>query len=153
MITRIATYSSPAAAAREAQQQRRAALRSNRTHLLETTLAGFGALHHMDSARKVGFRVELFYVCVESPELALQRIRTRVASGGHHVPEPDVQRRFQRSQASLSAAISRSDEVRLYDNTNHEHPHREIAVMTSDVRWIAAELPGWAEAAISRNRP
>ena len=152
-IARTATFATPAAAAREALQQRRAALRSSRTHLLETTLAGFGALHHMDSAREVGFRVELYYVCVESPELALQRIRTRVASGGHHVPEPDVRRRFQRSQASLSAAISRSDEVRLYDNTNHEHPHREIAVMTSDVRWTAEELPGWAEAAISRNQP
>ena len=101
------------------------------------------------AAQEVGFRVELHCVCVESPELALHRIRTRVASGGHHVPEPDVRRRFVRSQASLPTAICRSDEVRLYDNTNPEHPHREIAVMAGDVKWTAEELPGWAEAAIA----
>ena len=34
---------------------------------------------------------------VLSPNLALERIKDRVASGGHDVPAPDVRRRFRRS--------------------------------------------------------
>ena len=96
-IARATASATPAAAAREALKRRQAALRAGRTHLLETTPAGSGVLHHMESARTTGLRIELHYVCVESPDLALHRIRTRVASGGHDLPETDVRRRFFRS--------------------------------------------------------
>ena len=61
-----------------------------------------------------------------------------------------MRRRFVRSQANLPAAIVRSDEVRLYDNTDPDRPHREVAVMTDGKRWAAEDLPGWAQAAIAR---
>ncbi len=151
-IARATASATPAAAAREALLRRRAALRTGRTHLLETTQAGTGAIRHMEAARAAGLRVELYYVCVESPEVALHRIRTRVAAGGHHVPETDVRRRFARSHANLPAAIGKSHEARLYDNTDPDGPHREAAVMM-DGMWRAAEdLPGWAEAAIAHTR-
>ena len=41
----------PGQAAREAVRRRRCALRANRTHLVETTLAGSGVLRHMAAAR------------------------------------------------------------------------------------------------------
>ncbi len=104
----------------------------------------------MEAARVAGYRIELHYVCLESPELALRRIRTRVASGGHGVPEADVRRRFVRSQANLPVAIAQSDAARLYDNTNPDRPHREVAVIVGTRWWPAAPLPGWAEAAINR---
>ena len=141
---------SPGQAAREARRRRRVALRAGRTHLVETTLAGSGVLRHMDDARADGHRVELHYVSVDSPDLALARIRTRVASGGHDVPETDVRRRFARSQANLPAAIARADETRLYDNTNPDRPHREVAVIAGDALWTAERLAGWAAAVIAR---
>ena len=80
-IARAMAADIPGQAAREAVRRRRAALRAGRTHLLETTLAGSGVLRHMDDARSHGYRIELHYVSVDSPDLALDRIRTRVASG------------------------------------------------------------------------
>ena len=151
-IARATAFATPATAAREALLRRQTALNAGRTHLLETTLAGSGIFHHMEAARAAGFRVELYYVCVETPDLALDRIRTRVAAGGHHVPEADVRRRFRRSQANLPAAIARPDEARLYDNTDPDRPHREVAVMMDGMRWAVEDLPGWAEAAIARTR-
>ncbi len=139
----------PGQAAREALR-RRAALRAGRTHLVETTLAGSGVLRHMDEARADGDRIELHYVSVDSPDLALDRIRTRVASGGHDVPEQDALRRFSRSRANLPAAIARAHETRLYDNTNPDRPHREVAVFKRAAWWTAERLPGWAAAAIAR---
>ena len=96
---------------------------------METTLAGFGVLRLMEAARATGYRIELHYVCVDSPNQALYRIRNRVALGGHDVPAPDVRRRFARSLAHLPAAIARSDEARLYDNTDSDRPYREVALL------------------------
>ena len=93
--------------------------------------------------------IELYYVSVDSPDLALDRIRTRVASGGHDVPEPDVRRRFTRSRANLPAAIARTHETRLYDNTNPDRPHREVAVFEGTSWWTVERLPGWAAAVIA----
>ena len=138
-----------AQAAREAVRHRRAALVAGRTHLVETTLAGAGTLRHMEAARMDGYRVELHYVSLDSPDQALLRIRTRVAQGGHDVPEPDVRRRFVRSLRNLPIAIARSDEARLYDNTDHVHPHREVAILRADTQWTAQPLPVWVTAAIA----
>ena len=137
-------------AGRKAITRRQKALRIGSSHLLETTLSGTGVLRHMEAARTAGFRIELLYVCVKSPDLPIDRIRTRVASGGHYVPEADVRRRFFRSLDNLPVAIARSDEARLYDNTDHNHPHREIATMVGTNWWTAECLPVWAETAITQ---
>ena len=149
-IARNMASDTPIQAGREAVRQRRAALASGRTHLVETTLSGNGPLRLMDAARTVGYRIELHYVCVCAPELAIDRIRNRVALGGHDVPEWDVRRRYARSLAHLPAAIARSDEARLYDNSDHDRPHREVAIFTAELRWTAELLPDWASAALSR---
>ena len=104
----------------------------------------------MATARTAGYRIELHYVCVNAPELAIDRIRNRVALGGHDVPERDVKRRYARSLARLPAAIARSDEARLYDNSDPDMPHREVAIFTAELRWTAEQLPDWASAALSR---
>ena len=82
--------------------------------------------------------------------MAISRIQTRVASGGHYVAEADVRRRFLRSLDNLPVAIARSDEARLYDNTDHNHPHREIATMGGANWWTSESLPVWAETAITQ---
>lgn len=81
-------------AAREALRRRQAALAEGRTHLVETTLAGSGVLRHMSAARRQGYRIILHYVSVASPDKALDRIRNRVALGGHDIPEADARRRL-----------------------------------------------------------
>ena len=147
-IARAMTPGTPAQAAREALRERRAALRACRTHLVETTLAGSGILRLMEAARTADFRIELHYVCVDSPEQALNRIRTRVALGGHDVPEPDARRRFARSLAHLPAAIARSDEARLYDNSDPDRPDREVTILLGANWWTGERLPDWAAAAL-----
>ena len=103
----IARGMSPGRGAREALRRRRAAVDAGRALVVETTLAGHGTIRAMGAARTVGYRIELHYVSLDSPDRALDRIRTRVARGGHDVPEPDVRRRFARSLANLPAAIAR----------------------------------------------
>jgi predicted ABC-type ATPase len=46
--------------------------------------------------RAAGYHVKLIFLELPSVELALARIRARVAQGGHNVPEDVVRRRFGR---------------------------------------------------------
>jgi len=140
----------PGQAAREALRRRRVAIAAGRTHLVETTLAGSGILRHMTAARQAGYRIVLHYISVGTPELALDRIRSRVALGGHDIPEVDARRRFARSHANLPVAIERADGVLLYDNTDPDRPHQEVAILKSWAWWVAEAVPGWTAAALAR---
>ena len=131
-------------AAREALRHRRLALEEHRSHLVETTLAGTGIIRHIGAARREYYRVTLQYISLSSPDQALDRIRSRVALGGHDVPEVDVRRRFRRSYSNLSAAIALADEFLLYDNSNQDQPHQEMAIYREGALWISDSAPDWA---------
>ena len=139
----------PGQAAREALRRRQDALDDGRPHAVGTTLAGSGALRHMEAARSEGYWIVLHYVSVGSPAQALNRIRNRVALGGHDIPEVDVRRRFGRSRANLPAAIARAHNVYPYDNTNPGWPHREVAILTGETRWVGTAVPDWVKAALA----
>ena len=152
-IARSIASGDPLQAGREALRRRRDALAAGRSHLVETTLAGSGIFRHMTAARREGYRIVLHYVSVASPDRALDRIRNRVALGGHDIPEADARRRFARSHANLPAAIARAEEVLLYDNTDPDRPHREVAILKDGAWWVAEAVPGWAAEALARIGP
>lgn len=66
--------------------------------VIESTLSGKGLEKHIQHARQLGYVVTLVFVTLDSPELCIARIRSRVAQGGHHVPDDDVCRRFGRAR-------------------------------------------------------
>ncbi len=137
------------AAGRQASRERRAAIAAGESLVVETTLSGASELRLMDEARAAGHRVELHYISVESVEQNIARVRCRVAQGGHHVPEEDVRRRFERSRANLPGAIARSDEARLYDNNDSKTSHRlAIVVARGAAPRLIDPCPDWAVEAV-----
>ena len=71
----------------------------------------------MAEARQRGYQIELVYIRLSSPELALQRVAARVARGGHDVPAQDVIRRYARSLENLPRAMQLADKVTILDNS------------------------------------
>lgn len=68
---------------------------------VETTLAGRAYLRMIRDWQSVGYQVELIFLRLPSTEMAVQRVRQRVAQGGHNIPEPDIRRRFDRGIENL----------------------------------------------------
>lgn len=62
----------------------------------ETTLASHLLLPRIHRMRASGYRFHLFYFWLPSADMAVQRVAARVASGGHHIPELVIRRRYQR---------------------------------------------------------
>ena len=68
---------------------------------VETTLAGRAYLRMIREWRSVGYQVELMLLQLPAADLAVERVRERVAQGGHNIPEPDIRRRFERGIANF----------------------------------------------------
>ena len=61
---------------------------------IETTLATRSLMKTVKIAQSVGYTVTLLYFWLNSPELAIARVKARVEAGGHNIPEETVRRRY-----------------------------------------------------------
>lgn len=63
----------------------------------ESTLSGLTYLSRLKRWKGAGYQIEIIYLRISSPQLALRRIAARVKQGGHDVPRVEVLRRYTRS--------------------------------------------------------
>jgi predicted ABC-type ATPase len=68
--------------------------RRHNSFAFETTLSGMGYARHIPEWQGLGYRVELFFLTLPSPEDAIQRVAMQVRQGGHNIPEEVIRRRF-----------------------------------------------------------
>jgi predicted ABC-type ATPase len=90
----------------------------------ETTLGGKSFAQLLAKADEAGFEVRIWYVGLSSPEQHLARVRARVKTGGHDIPEADIRRRFDQSRLQLIELLPHLTELRLYDNSHEAAPHQ-----------------------------
>lgn len=84
----------------------------------ETTLSGLVYAGRLRRWKAEGFRIEIVFLGLPSPRLALRRIATRVKQGGHHVPRADVVRRFARGWENFQEVYRHlADAWAVYDNS------------------------------------
>lgn len=69
-------------------------LQRNEDFGIETTLATRSLLNTVRSAQEKGYYVTVLYFWLNSPDLAVRRVKARVAAGGHNIPEETVRRRY-----------------------------------------------------------
>lgn len=62
--------------------------------VLETTLSGRAYARSIPRWQACGYAVHLYFLSVPYPELSIARVAARVRHGGHHIPELDIRRRF-----------------------------------------------------------
>jgi predicted ABC-type ATPase len=68
----------------------------------ETTLATKSYVPFIREAQSKGYFVTLVYFWLNSPELAVERVKTRVIAGGHNIPEDVIRRRYNAGMHNLS---------------------------------------------------
>ncbi len=84
----------------------------------ESTLSGLTYLRRLKRWKAAGYRLEIIYLRLASPRLALRRIAARVRQGGHDVPRADVLRRFTRGWLNFQRFYRPlADRWEVYDNS------------------------------------
>jgi predicted ABC-type ATPase len=107
----------------------------------ETTLCGKTIFKTIEKARNQGYYVELYYVGVDSVELAKQRIAYRVSKGGHGIPDEDVEKRYLETFQNLKIVLPMCNLASLYDNTKE---FRRIAIYKDGIPVrISHNVPDW----------
>ena len=62
----------------------------------ECTLSGRAYIKKIKEMQAKGYRVIIYFLKLASVDLAIERVKLRVAEGGHNVPVEDIKRRFDR---------------------------------------------------------
>lgn len=137
------------AAARQALRRCRELLEARDSFVLESTLAGNGAVSLMRRAKGVGYRTHLLYVALGNPELHIERVSLRVSQGGHNIPDADIRRRYRRSLLRAPDAIGLADETVILDNAG-PRPVRILMLQNGEIIWRAMYLPPWTQDILSR---
>jgi len=83
----------------------------------ETTLASRSYVSLVKQAQLMGYQTFLLYFWLGSPDLAIERVASRVSKGGHHIPADVIVRRYYRGIYNLyNLYMPVCDEWTLIDN-------------------------------------
>ncbi len=84
---------------------------------LETTLSTKSYLSLLKSAKAEGYTIILFFLWLDSFDLAKKRVNQRVKNGGHSIPDEVIERRYKRGIGNLPDFMSLADEWTVADNS------------------------------------
>ena len=107
----------------------------------ETTLAARSFARFLRDCKRQGYKINLVYIWLESPDLAVLRVAKRVAAGGHNIPEDVIRRRYHRGLDNFFQLYSSlADRWIVYDNSNQrqkiaEKPFAQPIVIYQPLVW------------------
>jgi len=87
----------------------------------ETTLASRSFARWIPNLKKQGYQFHLVFLWLKTPDLAIFRVRERIKSGGHSVPEDTIKRRYAaglKNFFNLYAPIA--DSWQFYDSSQSD---------------------------------
>lgn len=88
----------------------------------ETTLASRTFATWIPKLKKQGYHFHLIFLWLKDAELAVFRVKERVKTGGHSVPEETIRRRYTAGLKNFfSLYRPLADSWQFYDNSNTEH--------------------------------
>jgi predicted ABC-type ATPase len=84
----------------------------------ESTLSGLMLVSRLRHWKSAGYRIEIIFLRLSSPQLAVRRVAARVRQGGHDVPNDDIVRRFDRGWRNFCSVYRPlADAWAVYDNS------------------------------------
>ena len=83
----------------------------------ETTLTGRTILKIIDKAKDLGYKIHLYYIGIDNPEIAKERVKNRIARGGHGISPDVIKKRYYESLKNLEKIIHQCDFIEIFDNS------------------------------------
>lgn len=97
-------------------------LNSQENFAFETTLSAKSYRSKIFLAREKGYNVTLLFFWLQNADLAIERVRTRVIEGGHHIETEVIRRRYINGIKNLfEIYLPIADEIIIFDNSEGKH--------------------------------
>lgn len=128
-----------------ATERRDDLIRQHKSFVTESVFSHPSKLDLIADAKKEGYRVMVFHICLEHPDLSVARVDERVKEGGHPVPEDKIRQRYDRNGPLIRKAALLSDLAHIYDNSKlNQPPERVMSFKEGRLSFVSAHLPTWA---------
>ena len=105
-------------AAQQAELLRNKLLNKGLDFSFETVMSTERNLLLMQKAKECGYEVQCIYVLTCDENINIARVKARVASGGHDVPEDKIRVRYNRALKLLPQVVDVCDKILIYDNSD-----------------------------------
>jgi predicted ABC-type ATPase len=98
---------------------------AGKSFAFESTLSSRSFSVFLTKLKAKGYRVDMFFVWLNSVALAQQRVALRVKMGGHAIPPDVIERRFARSAQNFrSLYLPIVDNWRVFDNSDSSNTRK-----------------------------
>ena len=120
-------------------------LEHDHSFTFESVLSHPSKLNLLQTAKAKGYRIYLYYIATESPDINVNRVKIRVSQQGHPVSEEAIRSRYTKSLKLLYQAIKLSDRAYLFDNSGKESLYISEITNGEDVELHCSndEVPNW----------
>lgn len=103
-------------------------LEMQKSFAFETTGSGTNYVKHLNTAKAMGYEINLLFLWLKSPQQAIKRVMQRIQQGGHHVPKETIMRRYYSGLKNLvKHYLPLADTAVIIDNSSADHEKRAIA--------------------------
>jgi predicted ABC-type ATPase len=131
---------------RLADNRRSTLIAARQSFVAESTFSHPSKLDLLRQAKAAGYQLVIYHLNVDSPDLAVARVASREAHGGHPVPEDRIRGRYHRNQALIREAVHMAHRAFVIDNSlRGSKPRALIAFVNGKPQEVASGLPTWAQ--------
>ncbi len=127
---------------------RRKLLDGSRSFAFETVMSAPDKIELLAEARKRGYRTYLYFVATEDPAINIERVKNRVATGGHNVPEEKIASRYRRTLGLLREAIRHTNRAYFFDTSTESTRYFAEITEGSKIDLKSSEMPSWFRSAV-----
>lgn len=106
-------------AAQLAEKQREEHIAQMEEFCFETVLSTERNLELLKKAKERGYFIRCYYVLTADPMINVLRVKSRVESGGHDVPEEKIISRYDKALALVKELVKVCDICHIYDNSGN----------------------------------
>lgn len=95
----------------------------------ETVMSHSSKIEFLREAKSLSYFTTMYFIGTEDAALNVERVKQRVATGGHHVDADKIVARWTRTMELLRPAILACDVIHLFDNSMSKLGIRHICVI------------------------
>jgi predicted ABC-type ATPase len=95
-------------------------IQSNSSFSFESVFSHTSKIKEIEIAKKANFKIYFYFITTSDPSINFQRIKNRVETGGHDVPNEKINERYYRTMNNLYTAFKLSDRAYIFDNSSEK---------------------------------
>ncbi len=113
-------------------------MKSNSNFAFETTLSTKSYKNKITLAHENNYKVILLFFWLRKVDLAIKRVETRVAEGGHNIDQTIIKRRYLNGIKNLfNIYIPIVDEIMIFDNSEGKYDLIAEKTLNSELHIIS----------------